>query len=133
MKEKLWPLLVFSLLVGCDRLSKGIFNNADVYKNELGSFNVPLEPLFLKFFILFILLAVLSAYRHYQDNPLFVWGAVFIAAGGISNAWDRWHLGYVPDIFTWHQLTFNLADISVSVGVILCSIALFFCRKTKKE
>lgn len=59
--------------------------------------------------------------------------AVFIAAGGIGNMIDRMRLGYVIDFFYFKLIDFpifNVADIYVTVSVILLFIfTLFFLKE----
>ncbi len=61
--------------------------------------------------------------------------AVFIAAGGIGNMIDRLRLGYVIDFFYFKLIDFpifNVADIYVTVSVILLFIFILFFFKEEE-
>lgn len=51
-------------------------------------------------------------------------GLASIAGGALGNAFDRWRQGGVTDFLDfhwggWHFPTFNIADVAISLGVIL--------------
>ena len=61
---------------------------------------------------------------------------VLIAGGAIGNLIDRIQIGYVVDFIDWHVNnyhwpTFNIADVSISVGVGLMIIDMI--RQTIQE
>lgn len=61
--------------------------------------------------------------------------AVFIAAGGIGNMIDRMRLGYVVDFFYFKLIDFpifNVADIYVTVSIILLFIFILFFFKEEE-
>ena len=58
----------------------------------------------------------------------------FILAGALGNLYDRFLLGYVIDFIEIHYGNFywpifNIADISISIGVILLLYTTFINRK----
>tara|TARA_B110000914_G_scaffold114067_1_gene99760 strand:+ start:574 stop:801 length:228 start_codon:yes stop_codon:yes gene_type:complete len=58
----------------------------------------------------------------------------FILAGALGNLYDRIFLGYVIDFIEIHYGNFywpifNIADISISIGVILLLYTTFINRK----
>ena len=60
----------------------------------------------------------------------------FVAAGGLSNLFDRLILGYVTDMIScWTFAVFNVADIFVTCGCFLIVIYAFITMKEdeKKE
>jgi signal peptidase II len=65
-------------------------------------------------------------------GPLFALAVPLIASGALGNLVDRFRLGYVVDFVRFHLKdgfawpTFNVADITITVGVILLLIEGFF-------
>lgn len=60
---------------------------------------------------------------------------VFIAAGGIGNMIDRMRLGYVVDFFYFKLINFpifNVADIYVTVSVIVLFVMILFFFKEEE-
>lgn len=58
-----------------------------------------------------------------------------ILGGALGNLWDRVFLGHVVDFLDfyvkhWHFATFNVADISVSVGAGLLLLSAFLAEKS---
>lgn len=88
-------------------------------------------PLALMLFLMYRLL------QHPGNNRLLAIGLCCIIGGGLGNLWDRFYLGEVTDFF---QLRFgvvrtgifNMADVSVSVGLVLVVIAYFRYRKPQE-
>jgi signal peptidase II len=60
-----------------------------------------------------------------NGGPLFAWSVPLIVSGAIGNMYDRIQLGYVIDFIrfhtheTWEWPTFNIADATITVGVVL--------------
>ncbi|NJL89067.1 MAG: lipoprotein signal peptidase [Coleofasciculaceae cyanobacterium SM2_1_6] len=57
------------------------------------------------------------------------WGYGFILGGAIGNGVDRFLLGYVVDFLDFRLINFpvfNIADISINLGIICLLIATFF-------
>lgn len=80
--------------------------------------------------IVVIALAVFSYFKFVKNSVLLRWALCLIFAGTLSNLLDRIFLGYVVDyipFFGSNGLTFNLADVSNTVGVAL--LIIFLIRK----
>jgi len=64
--------------------------------------------------------------------PLSTVGFAFIIAGAIGNALDRIRFGAVIDLFNASKLgfiwIFNIADVSIDIGIALLLIATFLTR-----
>ena len=88
-----------------------------------------------------VLVAIIYAYKK-QDklHPIQLYALALISGGAIGNLYDRIFIGAVRDfidihIKQYHWPAFNIADISISLGIILfVSYELFFkSRWVKKE
>ena len=77
------------------------------------------------FVILGIIICILIIYMMQQSkNNIEKWGYSLIIAGGFSNIFDRYLNGYVIDFIYFHYKdfywpAFNLADIYISIGVVI--------------
>src|SRR5262245_50119404 len=64
--------------------------------------------------------------------PLSTVGLAFVIAGAIGNAFDRIRFGAVIDLFNASKLgfiwVFNIADVSIDIGIALLLIAAFLMR-----
>ena len=83
----------------------------------------------LSLIILVIILAIL--YMIIQNTGLKKYSLIFIFSGALGNFYDRISYGAVPDfldfhINNFHWFIFNLADIFISVGVLLMIILEIF-------
>ncbi len=70
----------------------------------------------------------LFAYRKQKASWLEVISLALVCAGGLGNAFDRLVNGYVVDFIACNFIdfpVFNIADVGVTVGVVLLCIALF--------
>lgn len=87
-----------------------------------------------------IAVIIIQVFSIKQRNFFLRAGVVMISAGGLGNLIDRFALGYVRDFIYFELIdfaVFNVADSSLTVGVILILIyVLFYYRpdgeKTKK-
>lgn len=95
----------------------GIFSNSTV---ALGVFSI----------VMSVAIAVwLFAYRRQDATSLEVVSVALVVAGGLGNAFDRLVYGYVVDFIACTAIdfpVFNVADIGVTVGVVLLCVALLF-------
>lgn len=63
-----------------------------------------------------------------SGGVLFAWSVPLIVSGAVGNLVDRARLGYVVDFIrfhladSWEYPTFNVADITITVGVVLLVI-----------
>lgn len=87
----------------------------------------------LWFFYIITLVAVVvlvyMIYKNRQDSKWLTVGLSLILAGAIGNFIDRLHLKYVVDMFQLEFINFpifNIADVSITLGVISVFIYIFF-------
>jgi len=83
----------------------------------------------LSLIILVIILAIL--YMIIQNTGLRKYSLIFVFSGALGNFYDRIFYGAVPDfidfhINNFHWFIFNLADIFISVGVLLMIVLEIF-------
>jgi signal peptidase II len=71
-------------------------------------------------------LALFFLFATGRGGPLFAWSVPFVASGALGNLIDRVRYGYVVDFihvyyepWDFDYPTFNVADITITVGVIL--------------
>lgn len=86
---------------------------------------------------------IVSLYRKLQPGQTALkWGLPLVLGGALGNLIDRIRYGYVIDFIdvymTWdgavkHWPTFNVADISICVGVGLMAIDMFTSREKKPQ
>ena len=92
----------------------------------------------------FVAVAVILAVIYFPDkrkNLFFVVGLALIAGGAVGNLVDRLMLGYVRDFLDFYPFgynfpVFNVADMSLVVGVIMtviCILVFFFKPEKKVE
>lgn len=90
------------------------------------------------FFTVITLIAVVVVtyllVRYRNENKLFTIGLALVLAGAIGNFIDRVRLGYVVDMFQTDFMNFpifNVADMSLCIGVGLIFIYTIFDEKMK--
>ncbi len=70
-----------------------------------------------------------------RGGPLFVWSVPLVVSGALGNLIDRFRYGYVVDFIRfhlqngWEWPTFNVADITISIGVGLMLLDSFLQPK----
>ena len=84
--------------------------------------------------ILSVVLIGVSIYflKEYRIKGLAAVSISMIAGGAVGNAIDRMFIGYVIDMIEVLFIDFyifNVADIGVVCGAVLCGISLLFCPK----
>lgn len=63
-----------------------------------------------------------------RGGPFFAWSVPLVVSGALGNLIDRLRYGYVIDFIHWHWKdafdypTFNVADITITIGVVLLLI-----------
>jgi signal peptidase II len=86
--------------------------------------------------ILVIILAIL--YMIIQNTGLRKYSLIFVFSGALGNFYDRIFYGAVPDfidfhINNFHWFIFNLADIFISVGVLLMIVLEIFDKNNYEK
>lgn len=117
-------------LIFLDQLTK-YYSNSPV-KNTGIAFGIPIQlvGIILMNILLLILLLYFAKKELNLRSRLAQYLLAFVFAGGISNLIDRLYHGYVIDFISiWIWPTFNLADIYITVGILLLII---FYGKIKK-
>lgn len=79
-----------------------------------------------------LILVCICFLRSYRISGLAAVSISMIAGGAIGNAIDRVFIGYVIDmieVLFVDFYIFNVADIGVVCGAVLCGISLLFCPK----
>lgn len=150
------------LNIGCDQVSKNMVREQVEFRSTTeiigktfiltnvensGAFlgmGSDLNPIIKTILLLVLPIAVLLFVLHYLltkkdiDN-LTVIGLSFIVGGGIGNMYDRILYGQVTDFFhidfggVFKTGIFNMADVSVMVGMGLILLTSFVTRKTNKQ
>lgn len=78
------------------------------------------RPLFIAVAVLMIGLAIVYRKRIQQESRLFQWAVTIGIAGAMGNLIDRVRTGYVVDFFDFRMFpVFNIADVAITLGVIL--------------
>ena len=126
-EERIIGLVYLFVLIFTDQLSKYLIRHFDGFYicNQGISFGIQL-PVFLFYIfwigIIFFLLFALYK-KYYIQNTIYI---ILILAGALGNMTDRIVFGCVIDFIDlkiWS--VFNLADIFISIGVILLIIKTF--------
>ena len=153
MKTKNKYILIISLvigLIGLDMLTKFLCEgiNLSVIPNFFSlvsthNYGAGLGILSGKTALLIILSVVfLLAFLTYdlvykKNNCLYVLGICFVFAGAIGNLIDRIFLGYVRDFLYFNikimPYYFNVADVLLTVGIVLFVIDLLFFNEKNKS
>lgn len=91
------------------------------------------------FFIIVSIIAIvliLFFLWRYRSNWKFSWPLVLVLAGTIGNFIDRLKMGYVVDMFQLDFINFpifNIADMCLTIGVVLMIIAILFEDEVTKN
>lgn len=156
--SKLLLLLIIFCNIGCDQISKAIIRRELTSQDQLKFFNDALTvlkvenfgaflsyadgfPESIKFVFLSLLPLLILGYAVYhlltQSNHgrLYATGFCFLIGGGIGNLYDRLLYGSVTDFLhldlgVLETGVFNLADVSISIGVLMLFIEVYRKRKS---
>ena len=96
------------------------------------------KKLLLIMTIILTLFIIAYLWKERKGHPLIKYGLVFILSGAIGNLIDRYLNGKVVDfldfmIGDYHWYVFNIADSSVTVGMILFIIhSIFYNQENAK-
>ncbi len=155
--RKIGIIGVILLNIGCDQISKNVVRNTvepqayiQIHKDYFILSNVEntgamlgfgenlspiLKLIFLQTLPLLVLLVLLFRLLYkMQHNKWLIMAFAFVIGGGLSNIIDRILLGYVTDFFQikigfFKTGIFNMADVSVTMGVLLILILSFKSQK----
>ncbi len=87
---------------------------------------------------LFVLISIVAVgfigyffHRLKDDQSLPIWALSLVFGGAMGNFIDRIYQSFVIDFIDWHYHqyhwpTFNMADVFISVGVVLLAFEMFF-------
>lgn len=148
MKEKKKKWLIWLgpglLILLFDRVFKMLFHDADIVlipgvlalcgTKNTGMAMGMMEGNPILLVILSVVLILVSIYflRQYKITGLAAAAISMIAGGAVGNAVDRIVYGYVIDMIEVLFIDFyifNVADIGVVCGAVLCGVSLLFCQK----
>lgn len=147
-------VLVFILLVGGDQALKAyVANNIGTLRfhevipgilsithiTNTGAAWSMLEGKMVFFYIVTIIAAIILIYLFIKSDKkdyLYRFSLLFLLAGTIGNAIDRFTRHYVVDMFSFDFINFpifNLADTYITIGVILIFASLIFTTVGEKN
>ena len=149
-KKNIIPFAIIFLIFICDRIFKIViidnFNDNSYFINEIVNFNLiwntgvgfgllSSESSFfynsitiLIFLIVLVLFYALIVSKNSEKKIYAI-----IIGGAIGNLYDRFYYNAVPDFIdlhynSYHWFTFNIADIFITLGIILFVINDFFIK-----
>jgi len=97
------------------------------------------ESFFYNFItILIIMVIIIVFFMNLKNKGYKKYSLIFILGGALGNLYDRIFFGAVPDfidfhIGDFHWFVFNVADIFISIGVIIMILSEFMVTKTSNE
>jgi signal peptidase II len=81
-----------------------------------------------------VLLMIVYFYNQIIYDRLLVFATAFILAGTVGNMMDRLFFSHVIDyIYLSFWPTFNLSDVSLTIGVILLLVYMYFWQKGPQD
>ena len=88
--------------------------------------------------IIIVLVSLLILYLSYVNNGLQRYALLSIFAGSLGNIYDRLFYNAVPDFIDFHVkdfhwFIFNIADIFITVGVVIMIMTEFFANNKEKN
>ncbi|HRX64177.1 MAG TPA: signal peptidase II [Candidatus Absconditabacterales bacterium] len=141
MKKNLTTIIFTTSLILLDQISKyffynkGFLNNLEIIQSTLNtgiSRSLPIPQLITIILTIAIITLLILMYKKNKISKRVI---IFLIAGAIGNLIDRIFLGGVKDfikIFDRFPI-FNLADISINIGVILLIIKELFAKGQKSS
>ncbi len=138
---KYWATVNIVVDTGEAKLIPGLVHLANVHNTGAAfSFLEGARWFFVILCIVFVLVVIYALSRDLITGKVCRWAAVFVMAGAIGNCIDRIVCGYVVDMFEFDFLifkrpfpVFNLADVFITVGVIVFCVALLSARSSGKK
>ena len=153
LKSRFSYIILVVLILLADRVSKsaiashfdlgqtapvvdGVFNityvqNTGVAFGILSAFSSPVKVLFLCLIAgIAAIVVIIYSLRNDARNRLLQGALALVLAGALGNLYDRILYGYVIDFLEFHARgyywpSFNVADTSISIGVILLAWEMF--------
>ena len=129
---KYWTTVNIVVDTGEARLIPGFIHLANVHNTGAAfSFLEGARWFFVILCIIFCLVVIYVLVKNIVTHPVARWMAVLVMAGAIGNCIDRIVCGYVVDMFEFDFLifnkpfpVFNIADIYITVGVIIFCVCI---------
>ena len=132
-KKALVSVSIIFLTVAIDQFTKLLVIKSSILWACNPGFAFGLLPGFLNELIAFLVLFAVVSLFFKEKEFIFYAPFVLVLGGGIANLADRIFRGCVVDFIRIPLLptTFNLADVAITVGVLLIIISLFrdFAKK----
>ena len=107
----------------------GFFNlrlafNPGVSFSMLTDMNIQNMPEILGLFAFVVAVVIIHYLGKHKERMSYILGLAFILGGAVGNGIDRFMHGAVVDFLdfyyaNWHWPTFNVADIAISLGVVI--------------
>ena len=97
------------------------------------------ESFFYNFITILIIMVIIIVFFMILKNKGYKkYSLILILGGALGNLYDRIFFGAVPDfidfhIGNFHWFVFNVADIFISIGVIIMILSEFMVTKTSNE
>ncbi|MDC3061705.1 signal peptidase II [Candidatus Pelagibacter sp.] len=97
------------------------------------------ESFFYNFITILIIMVIIIVFFMILKNKGYKkYSLILILGGALGNLYDRIFFGAVPDfidfhIGDFHWFVFNVADIFISIGVIIMILSEFMVTKTSNE
>ena len=125
---KYWTTVNIVVDTGEAKLLPGLIHLANVHNTGAAfSFLEGARWFFVVLCIVFVLVVVYALAKDLITHPVCRWASIFVLAGAVGNCIDRIVCGFVVDMFEFEFFrfpVFNVADIYITVGVIIFCIAL---------
>ena len=157
MKTKLLLIFLFLMVLSVDQVTKfyivssiqlyghirvlsflniSHIENTGIAFGLLSEFNnLPLQKILITIYIVIIALLIYFFFKDYH-RKIAKYGYILIAAGAIGNLIDRIRIGRVIDFIDfhikgWHYPSFNIADSSITIGIILILLDFILYKEGK--
>ena len=138
---KYWTTVNLVEITGKAELIPGLIHLTNIHNTGAAfSFFQGGRWFFVVLCILFVLAVVYALVKELITHPVCRWAAVIVMAGAIGNCIDRIVCGYVVDMLEFDFLffkrpfpVFNIADIYITLGVIVFCIALLLEKPAGKK
>lgn len=138
---KYWTTVNIVETAGRATLIPGFIHLSNVHNTGAAfSFLEGARWFFVVLCLLFVLLVVYALAKDLITHPVCRWSAVMVMAGAIGNCIDRIVCGYVVDMLEFDFLffkrpfpVFNIADIYITLGVIVFCVALLLEKPAGKK